>query len=230
MFMIKRFSMKVIQFQFYLLILSQTAETFTDRLTDLGQNVTINCDLHEEEVYWFFLKLPGPPVMILRTFSSPFYYNERFINKYSVQSKHHLFINNVTHDELGVYYCMNPENKSKEFSNGTRLHINKTISATNSDGKKPTQWLVIMSGLMNGVLLIVVIGLLKVFVCGSRGTRQDSEPSSDDLQPAPVMDLEQDSGQTEYAEVHLPTQPSCPTPFKPIHLNSTYALVQLSQN
>ncbi|XP_056615071.1 uncharacterized protein LOC130430118 isoform X3 [Triplophysa dalaica] len=158
MFMIKRFSMKVIQFQFYLLILSQTAETFTDRLTDLGQNVTINCDLHEEEVYWFFLKLPGPPVMILRTFSSPFYYNERFINKYSVQSKHHLFINNVTHDELGVYYCMNPENKSKEFSNGTRLHINKTISATNSDGKKPTQWLVIMSGLMNGVLLIVVIG------------------------------------------------------------------------
>ncbi|XP_057182267.1 uncharacterized protein LOC130549116 isoform X2 [Triplophysa rosa] len=158
MFMIKRFSMRVIQFQFYLLIWSQTAETITDRLTDLGQNVTINCDLHEEEVYWFLLKLTGPPVMILRTFSSPFYYNERFTNKYSVESKHHLSINNVTHDELGVYYCMSPETTSKELSNGTRLHINDTISWKNVDGKKQTQWLVIMSALMNGVLLIVVIG------------------------------------------------------------------------
>ncbi|KAI7791182.1 hypothetical protein IRJ41_011771 [Triplophysa rosa] len=218
--------MRVIQFQFYLLIWSQTAETITDRLTDLGQNVTINCDLHEEEVYWFLLKLTGPPVMILRTFSSPFYYNERFTNKYSVESKHHLSINNVTHDELGVYYCMSPETTSKELSNGTRLHINDTISWKNVDGKKQTQWLVIMSALMNGVLLIVVIGLLKVFVCGSRGTRQNSKTSSDNLQQP------QDSDQTQYAEVHLPTQPSCPTPCKPIHFNSTYALVQLpkSQN
>ncbi len=77
-----------------------------DLLTDLGSNVTINCDLDENEVYWILLKTADPPTVILRSFPtpiSPYYNHRRFRKKYSVQFKHRLVINNVTADELGVF-------------------------------------------------------------------------------------------------------------------------------
>ncbi len=97
-----------------------------DLLTDLGSNVTINCDLDENEVYWILLKTADPPTVILRSMStttSPFYHNKSFIKKYSVQFKHRLVINNVTADELGVYYCMNTRRPPK-LSNSTRIYFN----------------------------------------------------------------------------------------------------------
>ncbi len=97
-----------------------------DILTDLGLNVSINCDLDENEVYWILLKTADPPTVILRSFStttSHFYFNKTFRKKYSVQFKHRLFINNVTADELGVYYCMNTETPPK-LSNSTRIYFN----------------------------------------------------------------------------------------------------------
>uniref|UniRef100_A0A671KW39 Ig-like domain-containing protein n=1 Tax=Sinocyclocheilus anshuiensis TaxID=1608454 RepID=A0A671KW39_9TELE len=112
-----------------LLVWCQAVETLTE-LTNLGQNVSINCDLEEKEIYWMLLKLPNRPVMILRLFSTsptPFYYDASFRPKYSVHPKHHLFIKNVTLDELGVYYCMTTEAPPK-FSNGTRLHIIVKVS------------------------------------------------------------------------------------------------------
>ncbi len=76
-----------------------------DIITDLGSNVTINCDLDENYVYWILLKTADPPTIILRPMStiSPFYSNKSFIKKYLVQFKHRLVINNVTADELEVY-------------------------------------------------------------------------------------------------------------------------------
>ncbi len=97
-----------------------------DLLTDLGSNVIINCDLDENYVYWILLKTADPPTVILRSFStpkSPFYHNKTFRKKYSVQFKHRLVINNVTADELGVYYCMNTETPPK-LSNSTRIYFN----------------------------------------------------------------------------------------------------------
>lgn len=85
----------------------------------------INCDLDEKEIYWMMLKPPNRPVMILRLFSTsptPFYYDVGFRPKYLVQHKYNLFIENVTVDELGIYYCMTTEAPPK-FSNGTKLHI-----------------------------------------------------------------------------------------------------------
>ncbi len=94
-----------------------------DLITDLGSNVTINCDLDENEVYWILLKTSDPPTVILRSFStSSFYPNKLFRKKYSVQFKHRLVINNVTTDELGVYYCMNTETPPKR-SNSTRIYF-----------------------------------------------------------------------------------------------------------
>ncbi len=100
----------------------------SDLLTDLGSNVIINCDLDENEVYWILLKTADPPTVILQsmsatTFLSPFYFNKTFRKKYSVQFKHRLVINNVTVDELGVYYCMNTRAPPK-LSNSTRIYFN----------------------------------------------------------------------------------------------------------
>ncbi|XP_048023300.1 uncharacterized protein LOC125253389 [Megalobrama amblycephala] len=174
--------MMIMQLYLYLLIWCQAAETLTAQLTDLGQNVTINCDLDENEVFWFLLKLPDSLAVILRTFSHPipFYYNERFRHKYSVDSKHNLLINNVTTDELGVYYCMSTDSK---FSNGIRLHIieptpqtecqnqnhtvvqyiqqNQTVVKYIQQNQTSWQTLTLISALFNAVLVVVVIGLLK---------------------------------------------------------------------
>ncbi len=85
--------------------------------------MTINCDLDEKEVYWILLKTADPPTVILRSFStSPFYHNVIFKKKYSVQYNHRLVINNVTVDELGVYYCMNTRTPLK-LSNSTRIYF-----------------------------------------------------------------------------------------------------------
>ena len=111
---------------FYLIdVLICCRAAVSDQLTDLGSNVTINCDLDENEVYWILLKTPDPPTLILRSFPtpiSPFYTNKTFRKKYSVQFKHRLVINNVTADELGVYYCMKTGTPPK-LSNSTRLHF-----------------------------------------------------------------------------------------------------------
>ncbi len=106
-----------------------------DLITDLGSNVSINCDLDENEVYWILLKTADPPTVILRTFPtpiSPHYYNKTFRKKYSVQFKHCLVINNVTADELGVYYCMNTRAPPK-LSNSTRLYFNGEFICSFSD-------------------------------------------------------------------------------------------------
>ncbi len=107
----------------------------SDLLTDLGSNVIINCDLDENEVYWILLKTADPPTVILRSFSKPippFYTNDTFRKKYSVQFKHRLVINNVTADELGVYYCMNTRTPPK-LSNSTRIYFNGEFIYSFSD-------------------------------------------------------------------------------------------------
>ncbi|KAI2650243.1 Immunoglobulin lambda variable 3-9 [Labeo rohita] len=115
--------LKILQLQLYLLAYCQVEEILTYQLTDLGQNVTINCGLDLKEVTWLLLNSPDPPVLILHSISNPpatFYFNKGFKEKYSVQSKHNLFIKDVSIDELGVYYCTNID-RTAQFSNGTRL-------------------------------------------------------------------------------------------------------------
>ncbi|KAI2650288.1 Ig kappa chain V region 3368 [Labeo rohita] len=185
----------------------------SDLLTDLGSNVTINCDLDEKEVYWILLKTADPPTLILRSLSttaSPFYSNKTFKNKYSVQFKHRLVINNVTADELGVYYCMKSGTPPK-LSNSTRIYITESTQLTECHNhtaveiidQNQTQYqiIIIISALMNGLLIIVVIGLVKVFVVGKRKSAETSTPSNTDLQQMQVIKQHQDPNQLQYAEV-----------------------------
>ncbi|XP_051978364.1 uncharacterized protein LOC127640030 [Xyrauchen texanus] len=236
--------MRMMQLQLFLLIWCQAAETLTDQLTDLGQNVTINCDLNENEVYWFVLKLCSP-VLILRSFSvatTPFHYSERFRHKYSVQTKHLLFINDVTTDELGVYYCMNTEAPPK-FGNSTRLRIIEPTQLTEFDecqnhtakmyiqknqtevrciqqNQSPWKALTLISALLNGFLLI---GLLKAFAVGNKRSAEHSQQlHNTDLQQ--TQDMRQIINQSQYAEVDFTKLPKNILPFQ---ANSTYAALKL---
>ncbi|XP_056125763.1 uncharacterized protein LOC130103540 [Rhinichthys klamathensis goyatoka] len=214
--------MKIIQLQLYVLICCRAA--VSDQLTDLGSNVTINCDLDENEVYWILLKTPDPPTVILRsmsTTSAPYYFIKTFRKKYSLQFKHRLVINNVTADELGVYYCMNTRTPPK-LSNSTRLHFN-TVEFIDQN-QKQCQIIIIISGLMNGLLLIVLIGLLKVFVVGNRRSAERSQLHTD-LQQTRVTEEHQD--QLQYAEVDFSKlrRNICSS-----QINSTYAALNLPKS
>uniref|UniRef100_A0A8C1F5V5 Si:dkey-208m12.3 n=1 Tax=Cyprinus carpio carpio TaxID=630221 RepID=A0A8C1F5V5_CYPCA len=161
-----------IQLQLYILICCQYG--VADLLTDWGSNVIINCDLDENEVYWILLKTADPPTVILRSLSttkSPFYLNKTFRKKYSVQFKHRLVINNVTADELGVYYCMNTRTPPK-LSNSSRIYFNKSTQLTECHNQtvleftdqNQTQWqmiIIIIVALTNGLLFILLIAIVK---------------------------------------------------------------------
>lgn len=214
-----------------------------DQLTDLGQNVTINCDLDEEEIYWLLLKTPDPPVMILRTLSSTAsFLNKTFRHKYSLQSKNHLFINNITINELGVYYCMKTGTPPK-FSNGTRLHVNEpTVSPNQVTYIQPNHTVVkyidqnenrvtlyrtltIILGLLNGVWFIVVLGILKVFVVGNKRFGQGSQQlHNTDLHQHQVVEHHQDPNQLQYAEVDFS---KLRKKYRPSKADSTYAALKL---
>ncbi|KAI2650238.1 Carcinoembryonic antigen-related cell adhesion molecule 2 [Labeo rohita] len=106
-----------------------------------------------------------PPVLILHSFSNPpatFYFNNGFKQKYSVQSKHNLFIKDVSIDELGVYYCTNMD-KTAQFSNGTRLDQTTPITVPTpvcqnhtvvEQPTEPTLW----------QTATVIFGLISVFL------------------------------------------------------------------
>ncbi|XP_016371919.1 uncharacterized protein LOC107711444 [Sinocyclocheilus rhinocerous] len=230
--------MKIIQLQLYVLICCQYG--VADLQTDLGSNVSINCDLDENEVYWILLKTADPPTVILRSMSatkSPFYLNNTFRKKYSVQFKHRLVINNVTADELGVYYCMNTRTPPK-LSNSTRIYFNESTqltvvtechnhTVTEYFEQNQTQWkiIIIIFGLMNGLLVIVVVGLVKVFVVGNRRSAEQSEQLNADLQQMQVMEPHQD--QLHYATVDFS---KLRRNIRSSQINSTYAALSLPKS
>ncbi|KAM9396911.1 uncharacterized protein ACWYII_032464 isoform 2-T2 [Salvelinus alpinus] len=108
-----------------LIICCRGADGLTETLVELGQNATINCSLNIESAYWYIQHQPQPPLAILRSFtsSSPaaFYYNNNYRQKYSLETGNRLFMQNVTVDDCGVFYCAKKEESRLIFSNGTRL-------------------------------------------------------------------------------------------------------------
>ncbi len=107
-----------------LFVWSQSTEALTDQQVVLGQTVTLVCEYRLKPVIWFVMKLPARPEMILRTFEAPkqakYYYN-KFIRKYSKRGWSRLSINEVSVDDLGIYYCIKPGH-NLQISDGIRLH------------------------------------------------------------------------------------------------------------
>ncbi|KAI5630220.1 hypothetical protein C0J50_10337, partial [Silurus asotus] len=98
---------------------------FTEKLVDLGQNVTLQCEVAVKDALWFLMKPSEPPVYILRSFSSkilvPQYSNRTFSKIFSLQYNSNLFIHNISANELGVYYCVYCDSPPL-ISRGIRLY------------------------------------------------------------------------------------------------------------
>ncbi len=113
-----------------LFVWNQSTEALTDQQVVLGQSVTLACEFRLKDVIWFVMKLPARPEMILRTLGAPKqakYYN-KFISKYSKGGLSRLLINEVSVDDLGIYYCIKP-GWDLEVSDGIRLHTGKWETA-----------------------------------------------------------------------------------------------------
>ncbi|KAK2906794.1 hypothetical protein Q8A67_005779 [Cirrhinus molitorella] len=105
-----------------LFVWNQTTEALTDQQVVLGQSVTLACEYRLKGVIWFVMK-PARPEMILRTFGTgkAEYYDEKFRENYSEGDRSQLVINNVSGEDLGIYYCVKP-GFALQISDGIRLH------------------------------------------------------------------------------------------------------------
>ncbi|XP_049327290.1 uncharacterized protein LOC103045084 [Astyanax mexicanus] len=188
--------MKIVQIYLCLLMCCGAADGFSDLLVDLGQNVTLDCEISVKHVYWFLMKPSHPIVYILRSFTSTstdaVYGDQAFRERFSLKHYGSLFIQNITVNELGIYYCMNPDS-SQKISNGTRLYITQhsddhhNQTETNQQLRNEIQhkdeeirlWktLFILSGLMMCIMLITVIGFIISHCSGSpnNGLQQNEE-------------------------------------------------------
>ncbi|NP_001373764.1 uncharacterized protein LOC101882843 precursor [Danio rerio] len=213
----------------YLLLWCQTTGSLTDKRVNLGENVTLDCQIGVKEMYWVFQKLIDSPVLILRTYSSestaPRLLEERFRGKYSSLTYSRLFISNITIDELGIYYCLNRNNTGIQLSSGIRLNITESTKDHNQnecnkhqpqvDKSLETQKiLTAASFLLNTVLIIAIIGLLMSKLKKPTKSRQQ-------CQNVPLEPLEDLNAQ--YSEIELPTHVSTESPHQ---VNGTYVLLQ----
>ncbi|KAF4097531.1 uncharacterized protein LOC131531175 isoform X1 [Onychostoma macrolepis] len=214
---------------FFLLAWCQTTESLTDKCVNLGENVTLDCQIDVKEIYWVFQKLTDSPVLILRTFTAEYtsshVQDQRLKDKYSALTRSRLFISNITVHELGIYYCAKL-NKTLQISNGTRLHTNESAQdQKQTEGKHQEQpcektfheILTVTSILMNIVLIIAIIGLLMLKL---KKPRKSQQPRN--VEPEQTEDL----NTAEYSEIELPTYSRRENP---IQINGTYVLLQKSK-
>lgn len=108
-----------------LLLKSGVSENLITIPVDLGQNVTLNCSLNDEHIFWYRQRQLEGPVYILNSLGKAYdfaEYNQQhkeFRKKYLLQTSR-LFIHNLTCNELGSYYCARLKDHLI-FSNGVAL-------------------------------------------------------------------------------------------------------------
>ncbi|KAL6462011.1 hypothetical protein MHYP_G00301560 [Metynnis hypsauchen] len=159
--------MKSLQLQMYLLIWFEAVKGLKIVKVELGQNVTVNCDLSSTELYWYMQIQCRAPVLILRAVTvgkriKPHYENAVLKQKFSLIN-YSLLIYNITEEELGDYYCLKPGEPF--FTDGTRLHTTKHVNKTEQDDQRPstpTPWpvLTLTSALLNCVFIAAIAALL----------------------------------------------------------------------
>ncbi|KAL1251567.1 hypothetical protein QQF64_019363 [Cirrhinus molitorella] len=153
---------------FYLLLVCQTTESLIDKLVKLGQNVTLDCLIGENDIYWVFQKPSDSVVSILRTFTlnttTHKLYDKRFRDKYSSLTLSRLFITNVTIDELGIYYCAKSDD-TLLLSDGIRLEITAAQDQNETELNNQTQQtLIVFYVILSIVLFSAVIGLFQIYL------------------------------------------------------------------
>ncbi|XP_060767178.1 uncharacterized protein LOC132874794 [Neoarius graeffei] len=157
-----------------LLVCCGAAEGFIEKSVNLGQNVTLKCEVSVRDVFWYLMKPSEPPVYILRSYSRlslrADYSNTTFSKTFSLQYNSSLFIHNISTNELGVYYCIQT-GSPPNISSGIRLYIqshsaeNQTQTVDEDERIRLWRNLFIMSGMMNCVAVVAVTALI-VSCCG----------------------------------------------------------------
>ncbi|XP_060767157.1 uncharacterized protein LOC132874778 [Neoarius graeffei] len=225
--------MRIFQLHVYLLVCCGAAEGFIEKSVNLGQNVTLKCEVSVSDVFWFLMKPSEPPVYILRSYSgqslSAEYSNTTFSKTFSLQYNNSLFIHNISTNELGVYYCIQT-GSPPDISSGIRLYIqnhsaenqgckieqcqNQTISTPGETQRNLVPILTILV-IMN-LALAVTVTVFTVSHC----RRSPKAPAQ---APDPGLQQHQDTTSLVYAQVqHVPTKGR----IRMTELNSTYALLQ----
>ncbi|XP_056127860.1 uncharacterized protein LOC130105746 [Rhinichthys klamathensis goyatoka] len=172
--------MRTAQLSLFFLLVCQTTESLRDKRVNLGENVTLDCQI-VKEIYWVFQKPTDSPALIMRTFSShstsPQFFDKRFKDKYSSLTLSRLFISNVTIDELGIYYCV--KTNPIQLSNGTRLYItvavrdqNQTEVNNNSQSPNTQQTLMMLYFILSIVMFLAMAGLLQIKLQVCKKTHQ----------------------------------------------------------
>ncbi|KAK7126637.1 hypothetical protein R3I94_017970 [Phoxinus phoxinus] len=217
--------MRTAQLLLFFLLVCQTTESFRDERVNLGENVTLVCQIAVNDIYWVFQKLTDPPVLIMRTFTSEStsaqFYDARFKDKYLSLTLSRLFISNITIDELGIYYCI--KTGPTQLSDGTRLYITESAQDHNLTENKnqpqkdceKTPILTVTSFILNIVLIIAIIGLLILKLKKPTKSRQDRQ----NVEPVQLEDF----NTAQYSEIELPTYSREENPKQ---INGTYALLQ----
>ncbi|XP_053532734.1 uncharacterized protein LOC108259252 isoform X4 [Ictalurus punctatus] len=236
--------MKILHIHFYLLVFCGAAEGFTEKSVDLGQNVTLKCEVSVKDVFCFLMKPSEPPVFILRSLSSrstSAEYRNMSRKRFSVQYNSSLFIHNISTNELGVYYCTQT-GSPYNTSSGIRLYIrnhsaeNQTCKTeqcqnqTRSTAKENSHLPILIISVTFNCVLVIVVTVFTVRHCRRRPKTQ-AQPSDPGLQPR------QDSTSPVYAEVQFSKNGPVRTangpvrtangPVRTANLDSTYALVNL---
>ncbi|TSK67287.1 hypothetical protein Baya_5264 [Bagarius yarrelli] len=147
---------------FYLLVVCGAVKGSTDMLVNLGQNVTLKCEIFVSNVYWYLIKPSEPPVFLLRTYTHTVhkaeYKNITLQKTFSLQYNSSLFIHNISANELGVYHCI----QMPHIGTGIRLYIqNRSTEMTAEEPIVDTSpicspELSILSVVLNCLLVIVV--------------------------------------------------------------------------
>uniref|UniRef100_A0A8C9TW75 Ig-like domain-containing protein n=2 Tax=Scleropages formosus TaxID=113540 RepID=A0A8C9TW75_SCLFO len=189
-------------------VCSLVTESLTMAPVRPGHNVTINCSLSTENIYWYVQQPGMAPLAVLRSFADvsheAIYFND-FKGKFVLQTHGRLLIQNVTRQDCMVFYCAVTSNESLVFSNGIKLNIDDMCP----ERQLSTFSLFIASVVSNCILIITVIVLAKK------------------LSPhryKPVRKLEPVRDEALYSVVQIPGQGNETNTTKLI--TSTYAVLQ----
>ncbi|KAM9494604.1 uncharacterized protein Hap1MRO34_004479 isoform 2-T2 [Clarias gariepinus] len=204
---------------FYLLVCCVAAQSFTEKSVDLGQNVTLKCEVAVSHVYWYLIKPSEPPLFVLRSFSrkmqTPEYSNRTLSKSFSLKLNGTLYIHRISTNELGVYYCLNTALPAK-MSRGIRLYIQN--NSAEYQNKSDRQFSILVVLVILTCALAVVATVFTVFYC-----RRLPKPQAQS--PVPGVQLHQDVPNVVYSEVQHKVMNR---PVRTSDHNTTYARIRPS--
>ncbi|KAL2087783.1 hypothetical protein ACEWY4_016611 [Coilia grayii] len=213
---------------FAVLLPLRVSENSTKITVEFGQNVTLNCSLAQEEIYWFIIQRRSErPLHILRSFiygtSQYNHQHQEFKNKYSLQNLNRLFIHSITKNELGLYYCATPDDPPI-FSNVITVieKANTSVPSVPCDRMVVNEedylksWTFppfVVSCFLNIVFVILLLVAITRYCIKKRRSRSVEEPCQHD---SPV-----------YSDINLSTNHQPTRPVQIQYTASPYAVVRL---